>query len=592
MRYYLTGILLILMAFTNALTAQTNINNVNGRNKISLNGKWKIIIDPLDAGIGNWLAIWKDRKPSGKHDFYEYSFDNGPELSVPGDFNSQLPELTYYESTIWYKKTFNYTKKNNRRLFIHFGAVNYKADVFINSQKIGSHEGGFTSFAYEITDFVRDGENAILVRCNNARVKNGIPGMGFDWFNYGGITADVNLIEEPASFIADYFIQLKKGTADKMEGWIRINGNHPKQRVRVEIPQIGSVYSTNTDTSGMAHVLFSSKPQLWTSSDPKLYTVKISCETDSVTEKIGFRSIEAKDGVLLLNHKPIFLKGVNIHEEIPQERRRAYSEKDAIQLLSWAKELGCNFVRLVHYPHNEWMLRTADSMGLMVWSEIPVYQGIDFQDSSIQKKMNGMVQEMVDRDKNRCSIIIWSMSNETSPTNARTRAIGSAADLCRSMDPTRLISSAINNTDFKDSMVSINDTLINKLDVIGVNEYFGWYRPWPCAPEHLQWQSLFNKPLIMSEFGAEAMYGSTALPKDAASSWSEEYQEGVYKDQLNMFQHIPFLAGTCPWVLADFRSPVRMHPVFQRGWNRKGLLSDSGMKKKAWYVVQKFYDSK
>jgi len=580
------------MALTTVVSAQTGINNVRGRNLINLNGKWKFIIDPSDAGIGDWIAIWKDKKPGGKHDFYEYSFEDAPEMSVPGDFNSQLTELTYYESTIWYKKSFSYQRKSDRRLFIHFGAVNYKADVFINGQKIGSHEGGFTAFAFEITGFVKDGENAVVVRCNNARVKNGIPGLGFDWFNYGGITRDVNLIEEPASFISDYCIQLKKSSADKIDGWVKIDGRRPKQNITIEIPEIGSVYKTQTDANGIAHIQFSANPKLWTPADPKLYQVRVNCETDSITEKIGFRTIESKGPRILVNQVPIFLKGVNIHEEIPQEKRRSYSEKDAIQLLSWAKELGCNFVRLAHYPHSEYMVRAADSLGLMVWSEIPVYQGIDFKDTSMEQKMDRMLEEMVDRDKNRCSVIIWSMSNETSPSLARTAALGSLADLCRSMDSTRLITSALNNISLQDSTVTINDSLINKLDIISINEYFGWYRMWPCFPENLKWQSLFNKPLIMSEFGAEALYGNTAEPKDAASSWSEAYQEGVYNDQLKMFGKIPFLAGTCPWILSDFRSPVRMHPVFQKGWNRKGLLSDTGEKKRAWFIVEKYYRSK
>jgi beta-glucuronidase len=166
------------------------------------------------------------------------------------------------------------------------------------------------------------------------------------------------------------------------------------------------------------------------------------------------------------------------------------------------------------------------------------------------------------------------------------------ADLCRSVDSIRLITAALYNSGLKDSTVTISDSLSTNPDVIAVTEYFGWYTPWPCAPENLSWKSLFHKPLIFSEFGAEALYGNTFQPKDAASSWSEEYQEGVYQDQLKMFQHISFLSGTCPWILADFRSPVRMHPVYQKGWNRKGLLSDDGKKKKAWYVVERFYESR
>lgn len=584
--------LLVAVILHGVLSGQVNIINVNDRHRLSLDGEWKIIIDPYDAGIGNWIALWKDKKAVGKNDFYEYSFDEAPALRVPGDFNSQIPELKYYESTVWYKKEFNYNRKNNKRLFIQFGAVNYKADVFINGQKAGSHEGGFTPFAFEITNLISDGNNSVIVRTNNARIKNGVPGLGYDWFNYGGITREVNLVEEPSSFISDYFIQLKKGSSDEIKGWVKLDGINVQQEVTVQIPELKIVYKTMVGNDGMAPILFTAKPKLWSPESPKVYNVKISCETDSIMEKIGFRSIEIKNDSILLNNTPVFLKGVNIHEEIPEEKRRSWSEKDALQLLSRAKELGCNFVRLAHYPHSEYMARTADSMGLMIWSEIPVYQGIDFPDSSVQQKMNTMLKEMVDRDKNRCSIILWSLSNETSPGSARTKSIGILADLCRTLDSTRLITSAINSVHYKDSTASIEDSLVDKLDVIAVNEYLGWYVPWPCDPDNFTWKSKFNKPLIISEFGGEALYGNKKEPKDAASSWSEDYQEGIYKDQLRMFQHIPFLVGTCPWILEDFRSPVRMNSVFQKGWNRKGLLSDQGKKKKAWYVMQQFYRSK
>src|SRR5258708_294095 len=135
--------------------AQTSMINVYGRNSISLNGRLETIIDPFDVGIG-WRAIYKDAKSIGKTDFVEYSFDQTNTLRVPGDFNSQLPELTYFESSVWYKKTFDIVPEKNERLFIHFGAVNYIADVYFNGKKLGRHEGGFTPFQFEVTGLVKD----------------------------------------------------------------------------------------------------------------------------------------------------------------------------------------------------------------------------------------------------------------------------------------------------------------------------------------------------------------------------------------------------------------------------------------------------
>lgn len=577
-----------------SLSPMSHLANIPSRNLTSLNGKWQVIIDPYDFGIGSWAAIYKDQKPKGKTDFYEYAFD-GATFDVPGDFNSQMPELHFFEGTVWYKKTFSYHKNSAKKLFIHFGAVNYKTDVFLNSQKIGCHEGGFTPFQFELTDLLKEGENSIILRVNNQRYKDGIPSLGFDWFNYGGITRDVNLVETPASYIEDYFIQLDKSNPNQIKGWVRLNGKQKNQKVQIKIPEAKIAYRCETDENGFASFTIPVKLQLWTPEQPKLYQVQINSLSDDIKEDIGFRNITVNGTSILLNGKPVFLRGVSFHEEIPQDQRRAYSESDALTLLTWAKELGCNFVRLAHYPQNEHTVRMAEKMGIMMWEEIPVYQGIDFGSQTMQKKMNHMLDEMLERDKNKCGIIIWSLSNETSPGTARNHAIINMAEEVRKKDPTRLITSAFNKIDYEGSTISIRDTLSRYLDVLAVNEYLGWYKPWPDSPEKIVWKSDFNKPLIMSEFGGEALYGNHGA-NDVASSWSEEYQEKLYQNQLAMLQQIPFLAGVCPWVLADFRSPRRLHPQYQDGltgmWNRKGLLSDKGFKKKAWYVIRDFYDKK
>jgi len=566
--------------------AQSSMGNVAGRKLISLNGKWNIIIDPNDAG--ERYGIGRAAKAKGTTDFFEYSFDASPTLWVPGDFNSQLPELTYYESTVWYKKSFNY-KKSDKRLFLHFGAVNYIADVYLNGEKLGSHEGGFTPFQFEITDKVKE-QNDVVVRVNNQRRKDGIPATGYDWFNYGGINRDVNLIETPSTFIEDYFVQLKKGSSNVIKGWVKINGGNASQQVHINIPEIKINETVTTDDAGFAPIEFNAAVQLWSPEKPKLYAVTVTSETDAVKEMIGFRTIATKGTEILLNGKSIFLKGVNIHEEVSAERRKAVNEKDAEQFLKAAKELGCNFVRLTHYPHNEYMVRLADKMGIMLWEEIPLWQGIAFDDPALQPKMDLMMKEMIQRDKNRSSIIIWSLSNETSPSTARTQSLIKLAALAKQKDSTRLIGSAIYKIAFNKNQVNVDDSLSMVLDVVGVNAYLGWYRPWVADPAAYVWKFDFNKPLIMSEFGGEALYGHHGSA-DTASNWTEEYQERIYKDNITMLKNIPFLRGTVPWVLYDFRSANRMHSMYQKGWNRKGLLSDKGEKKKAWYIMKAYYQS-
>ncbi len=564
--------------------------NVDSRKTISLDGEWKVILDP--AGAGDWRKIWEEKKPLKKTDFVEYSFEGGPTLRVPGDFNTQMPELTYEEGTVWYKKSFEYILKPGKRLFLYFGAVNYMADVYLNGKKLGSHEGGFTPFQFELTDNVKEGENNIVVKVNNERRKDGLPGMGYDWFNYGGITRPVVLIETHSSFVEDYFIRLKKHSNNEVLGWVRINGAHSQQKIRIQIPELKLDYKTLSDTSGLAIVHFTDKIQLWAPGAPKLYQVIIQSPADTVADYIGFRNIEVNGTKILVNGKPVFLKAVNIHEESPFKASRAHSEKDAQTLLNWAKELGCNLIRLAHYPHNEHMVKLAEKMGLMVWDEIPVYQNIEFATPGVKQKIELMMKEMIRRDRNRCGVVIWSLSNETSPSiPGRDEALIEISKQCHIEDSTRLITSVINDQRYENQTMFVRDTLYKYFDFMAINEYLGWYVPWQGKPADTKWQFVFQKPVFISEFGGEARYGNQTGAQDEANSWREEYQEQIYRDQIEMFKAIPNLTGVCAWILVDYRSPVRMQPVYQNGFNRKGLLSEKGEKKKAWFVLNQFYQS-
>ena len=573
-------------------TGQTAMINTQARNAKSLNGDWQVIIDP--AGAGDWRKVWQEKKPQKKTDFIEYSFDGGPMLKVPGDFNSQRCELTYTEGTVWHKKQFNYTLKSDKRLFLHFGAVNYLADVYLNGEKIGSHEGGFTPFQFEITNKVKEGENTVIVKADNSRKGNGLPGYGYDWFNYGGITRSVDLIETANTYIEDYFLQFKKKSLDTVLGWIQLNGDKAKQNIHVKIPELHVDYQTWSDEKGLAKVEFSSDLQLWSPENPKLYKVIIESKTDTLADNIGFRSIEVVGNQVFLNGTPIFLKGVNIHEENPYKGSRAYSIDDAKILLNAAKELGCNLVRLAHYPHAENMVREAEKMGLMVWDEIPVYQHIQFADSLVPKKMQTMLTEMVSRDKNRCGVVVWSLSNETYPgTPNRNEALIELTQRCRALDSTRLIVHVINTQGYDNNTFNVWDPLYNYSDLIALNEYIGWYVPWQGKPSETKWNTAFpDKPVFISEFGGEALFGSNEGPTDEAAYWTEEYQANIYKDQIEMFNTIPNLCGLCPWLLFDYRSLGRMNQVYQNGYNRKGLLSEKGGKKKAWYIMNEYFNEK
>lgn len=560
------------------------MTNLPGRQRQSLNGAWQVLIDPYAVGIGDWRAVWKDRSPTSKSEFVEYGFDDRNTLQVPGDFNSQRPELTWLEGSVWYRKSFSYELRAKRRLFVHFGGANHRADVFLNGRKLGSHEGGYTPFQFELTDALQPGENHLLVHVNNERRADGVPARGFDWFNYGGLTRDVDLVETPQTYIRDYFLQLAPGSRQHVDGWVKLAGTAPQQPVTVRIPELEVEVRTQAGADGHARIRFDAPFALWSPAQPKLYRVEVATPAETLKEDIGFRSLAVRGDEILLNGEPLFLRGVNLHEEI--DGRRATSETDAQRLLDRTRQLGANFVRLAHYPHSEHLVRLADRMGLLLWEELPVYQGIDFTAADMPARLETMLGEMIGRDRNRASVALWGIANETSPGPQRNALLSQLAQRSRVLDPTRLVGAALYAPGFDGSTIAVTDPLATVLDVVGVNEYFGWYAPWPVQPEQVVWKP-FGKPLLITEFGAEARHGNHGAA-DVASEWNEEFQAEFYRRQLRMLRKIPFLRGTAPWVMMDFRSPVRMHP-YQNGFNRKGLLSERGEPKLAWQVIRDYY---
>jgi len=582
--------ILALTVFGHAQIAPANlIANVGGRSSISLDGTWNAIVDPYETGMGS--RFYLNAKPKTKSDLVEYNFDTSGKLKVPGDWNSQRESLLFYEGPIWYQRYFSYKRRAHKRLFLYFGAANYRAPAWLNGKKLGEHEGGFTSFNFEVTDQIADGENSLVVEVDNTRHVESVPTLSTDWWNYGGLTRSVELVELPQTFIQNYSVQLAKGSNNLIAGWVKLNGASGPQAVTVEIPEIQLKKSVTTDASGYAEFQLKAAVQLWSPENPKLYRVRLSTSEDSVEEEIGFRTIETRGTQILLNGKPIFLRGVSMHEEAAFRGGRAFSEEDDRILLDWARELGCNFVRLAHYPYNEAMLRLADRLGLLVWEEVPVYWNIAWENPATLQNAEEQLRDVIARDHNRAAIVMWSMSNETAPlSDARLQFLKSMAAYARSLDPTRLITSALNHFEKPNPNLRVlNDPLGEYLDVLGMNEYLGWYENRPEDADHTEWKMAYVKPVIVSEFGGGAVYG---MHGDADERFTEEYQANLFEHQLKMLQRMPGLAGMSPWVLMDFRSPRRPLVEIQDYRNRKGLISDRGQRKQAFYVLQKFYEEK
>ena len=570
------------------LMAADVLHNVYGRNVTSLNGWWQIVVDPYDTGMG--YGIYKNAQPASKSDHAEFNFSDKEYIDVPADWNTQRQDLFFYEGTVWYKRTFEHNLKRDRLLYLYFGGANYQADVWVNGQKAGAHEGGFTPFFFDITGLVQKGENTVVVRVNNRRRPDAVPAMETDWWNFGGLTRDVMLVETPMAHIDDYEIKLAEGSLSKITGKVKLNLPVADVRIDVKIGDLKLNQKLTTDARGEAFFTFDKKaPILWTPETPRLYDVELKCNGEKIEDQIGFRHIEVRGQQLLLNGKPIFLRGVSVHEEAPYRTGRCIAEKDDSTLISWSKFLGANFLRLAHYPHNEKMVRMAERNGIMLWSEIPVYWTLDWTNPNTFACASRQLKEMIDRDHNRCGVIVWSIGNELPKGEARDNFLRRLAQQVKQADQERLLSMAMTIDGAGENTSTITDPLLSVVDIIGVNEYIGWYGGTAADCNSRRWSIPSQKPIIVTEVGAGAVAGRFG---DVTEKWTEEYQAEVFRRQLAMWSRQPAFVGVSPWVLMDFHSPRRMNHDTQNFFNRKGIISERGQTKQAFYVLQDFFKQK
>ena len=574
------------------------------RPSTNLDGRWTWSIDPFRDGLAgfhgskagpasrrfNDLDVGEAmrRDPNA---LYEYDMDRSPAALLPQSFLTLSPEMRHYNGLVWFQRHVTAHPRAGRRAFLRFGAVDYRANIYLNGQFVGAHEGGFTPFAFDVTKLLRHGDNRLTVAADSERSPADVPPPVTDWENYGGITRPVSLITTPPTYIDDAWIRIDRD--GHLLATVRLNGeNAAAHDIRIRIPALGFTLSgrTGPDGSWTAQSPIPRWLKRWSPESPTLYDVKFDAGEDALADRVGFRTIEVRGHDILLNGKPIFLRGICIHaEEFGPNPTRNITPAAARALLSEAKQgLHANFVRLAHYPHPETMLRAADELGLLVWSEIPVYWQVDFANPQSLTTALHMQTESILRDRDRASIIIWSVGNETPVSDARNAFLRKLIANARSLDDTRLVSAAL-LASRKGMVQTIDDPLAADLDVLSANIYNGWYTPDPLSSvPSIQWREPVDKPLIFSETGAGSLAGFHD-PSPTPHKFSEEFQAAYYRATLAMASKIPFLRGMSPWILKDFRSPRRQNPTYQQGWNRKGLESETGVRKQAFGVLADYY---
>lgn len=556
-----------------------------------LDGVWNYSPDLYDTALRSRWFEEPLHDEEGRPLPWDFDFDRWPEMRLPATWNVRDPRLFYYEQPVVFTRAFRYESRGEERVVLRFGGVQYAVAVFLNGVAVAYHRGGSTPFTVDVTAAIRR-ENRIFLVVENVRRCDRVPMTNTDWFNYGGVHRSIEILRLPKTAIRTHFIRLAPGsplatggspapTDSRIACTVELTDPAATGTVAVEIPAL-SVVTEISVTNGIAATEIDARVDLWSPESPTLYDVTLRYGADVVVDRIGFRRIERSGRGLLLNGRPIFLRGISIHEE-SVANGRTLTEEEIVQNLTIAKELGCNFVRLAHYPHAGRTAEVADEMGILLWEEIPVYWAIDFENPATLADARNQLSELVLRDRNRASVVIWSVGNENPDTDARLRFMGDLAVRTRELDPSRLVSAAC----LIDHVANrIADRLAEKLDVIGVNEYLGWYDPDFSKLPDLLTNSAPDKPVVITEFGAGAEAGNHGT---ADEMFTEEFQERVYREQVRVIAKTPYIKGMSPWILYDFRSPRRTNR-FQRGYNRKGLLAeDKGRRKKAFAVLQEFY---
>ncbi|MBR6477703.1 MAG: glycoside hydrolase family 2, partial [Lachnospiraceae bacterium] len=537
---------------------------MGGRECVSLNGEYHYAVDQYDTCI---RQKWYHEHYVDAQGFtlpVDYSFEEWPVMELPACWNVKDPAYLLYEGSMIFTKTFSFVVKEGEEVYLRVGAANYLIRVFLNGEYLGMHRGGSTPAFFRATDSIKE-SNRILFQVDSTRRPTQVPTENTDWFNYGGIYRDISLVRVPKVCVKDFQIGL---VPDGTFGSVRVKvllSENISSAAFFKIPELGISREIKIE-NGMGEDVFSCSPLLWSPDAPKLYDVSLECMEDQVSDRVGFREISVRGRDILLNGKPIFLRGISCHEEsVPNGKAVSAAEQE--ENLRIAKELGCNFIRLAHYPHHENVARLADEMGVLLWEEIPVYWAIRFDREQTYEDAGNQLRELLLRDYNRASVILWSVGNENMDTDERLSFMKRLADLAHAMDQTRLVSAAC-LVDGARNMIA--DRLAEYLDVIGINEYYGWYAPdFSRLPQMFE-NSHPEKPVIITEFGADAMTGHHGAEDEKGT---EECQRHIYEMQVEVLGKVEYVKGMTPWILYDFRCPRRTSSI-QKYYNRKGLLSE------------------
>lgn len=578
------------------------------RERRSLNGLWAFRLDPEGAGReGGW---WRSRLPEAR------------EMPVPASYNDIVPDLAVRDHVgdAWYQTTVRIPAGwSGQRIVLRFDAATHRAAVWVNDALVAEHEGGYTPFEADVTDHVAAGAEArVTVVVNNELTWTSLPPgqveetprgrrqqYYHDFFNYSGLHRSVWLYTTPPARITDITVDTGLEGAEGTVGYAVRCQADGDARVRVVLRDAdGVAVATEDGAEGLLRV-----PDVhpWAPGDGYLYELEAQlldgdAVADSYVLPVGVRTVEVRGTQFLINGEPFHFKGFGKHEDAPV---RGKGHDDALmvhdfELMEW---IGANSFRTAHYPYAEEVLDYADRHGVVVIDEtaavglnlkLPAIAGLGPARSTYSEETVGpdiqrthleAVRELIERDRNHPSVVLWSIANE--PESAVPAARDYFAPLfaeARRLDPTRPVG-------FVNVMHDpATKCLVTELaDVVMINRYYGWYvhagdlqaAEAALESELRDWARLHGKPVIVTEYGADTLSG---LHSVVEVPWSEEYQERFLEMYHRVFDRIDAVVGEHIWNFADFAT----RPAISRvEGNKKGLFTRDRRPKSAAFSVRR-----
>jgi beta-glucuronidase len=568
---------------------------------VDLSGIWDFRYDPDNRGeAANWQSA---------------STQGWTKIQVPGSYSQSMRNNLLYQGKAWYRTTFDAAIRPGERALLRFEGVAIRGKVWVNGILAGEHLFPYTGFAFDVTGLLKRGAtNQLAVLADNQLLKDAIPDLVCTgWWNYGGINRGVFLDVVPEIYTTELSVTTKMvGT-----GWtlavtaelLSRAGSVTEATADFALadPSGRTIWTNSTgDLFGVGQ--FTLRPPVaqlahvaeWSPEHPNLYRLKLTVRsgggTFEKTVAVGFRQIEVKGTQILLNGRSVFFKGVNYHEMYPGAGMTLTREQVRRDLADM-KAMGCNFVRLAHYTHDQQVYELADEMGLMLWSEIPAWQTrADVLGSDEVWNTYGAPQlrEMIAQRRTHPSVVVWSVGNEfPSDREPVARYVARATALVRELDPSRLVTFASDRRE--------RDIAFDSADFIAINEYFGWY--YGAISDlaanldkiHEKWPA---KPIVVSEFGAEGILGwKNPAPPDTGMDYSEDHQIKLIGTHLGYIldpARKSYMAGALLWVYADFPNPSAFgrspaHPPIAAYMNCKGLVTDDRRHKRVWDTVRQAF---